>query len=86
MKKGRRTDLRLLRDKRMVEKFHELYDIKRMRIEDVLSDLEQKYFFIDKTHIYNLIFRNNINNLYYDSLLKKQANKNQLKLFPNEQV
>jgi len=58
-----------MRDKRMVEVYHQLSDIKRMKSEDVLRVMEQEIFFIDAKHIYKTIFYNKDNQAYYDRLL-----------------
>ncbi len=55
----------------MVEKFYELYDVKRNRIDDVLYILEHDYFFLDQDYIYALIFYNKSNYEYYNQLLNK---------------
>lgn len=65
----RRKDLTPLRDKRIVEVYHQLSDIERMKSEDVLMIMEQKMFFIDAAYIYKLIFYNKKNRAYYDELL-----------------
>jgi hypothetical protein len=57
------------RDKAIVSKFHELYDVKRMRMDDVLKILSEQYFFLDANYIYSRIFYDKDNNQYYDSLL-----------------
>ncbi len=57
----------------MVEKFHELYDVKRKRIDDVLHEMEWNHFFLDKDYIYSRIFYCKENCDYYNELLN--ANK-----------
>ena len=37
----RNNDLKKKRDKRIVEKFYELYDVKRLRMDDVLQELSR---------------------------------------------
>ena len=69
----RKRELLKIRDKRMVQKFHELYDIKRMRIDDVLKELEEEWFFLDSNYIYSRIFYDEENNAYYQQLLGKNA-------------
>ena len=71
----RQTDCELLelRNKALVRKFHELFDKKRKRMDDVLIELERDWFFIDRKTIYALIFYNEKNNDYYQSLLKNTA-------------
>lgn len=63
------------RDKRMVKKFHELYNAKRMRIDDVLEELSKEHFFLTTEYIYNRIFYNKENNEYYESLLSEKTSK-----------
>ena len=65
----RNNDLKKKRDKRIVEKFYELYDLKRLRMEDVLQELSENYFFLDANYIYSLIFYSKENNEYYNNLL-----------------
>ncbi|MDA3854005.1 MAG: hypothetical protein PF444_07185 [Bacteroidales bacterium] len=66
----RNQDLKHKRDKRMVEKFHYLYDVKRMRLDDVLKDLSENHFFLDSDYIYSRIFYNKKNKDYYGELLE----------------
>ncbi|MPM08721.1 hypothetical protein SDC9_55035 [bioreactor metagenome] len=90
---ARRADLRPLRDKKIVEVFHKLSDIDRMKLEDALLVMEQEIFFIDAKYIYAIIFYDKTNRAYYDTLLsgadieaaverkiKKVAQSNQLHL------
>lgn len=51
----RNTQLVKQRDEQLVRDFFKLYDIKRLRIEDVLKELSKKYF-IDDNYIYKRIF------------------------------
>jgi len=61
------------RNELIVRKFYELYDIKRMRMDDVLAELEEKYFFLDQNYIYSIIFYNKrYNDLYSDMLQNKK--------------
>ena len=66
---ARRTDLRKLRDKKIVEVFHQLSDIERMKIDDAYTLMEQEIFFIDSSYIHKLIFYNKENKEYYQKLL-----------------
>lgn len=60
------------RNELIVRKFYELYDIKRMRMDDVLIELEEKHFFLDRNYIYSIIFYNKrCNDLYSDMLQNK---------------
>lgn len=65
----RKRDLIDKRDKCMVRKFHELYDVKRRRMDDVLHELSQDYFFLDEQYIYSRIFYCEKNNALYNELL-----------------
>ena len=60
------------RDKAIVDKFHELYDVKRKRIDDVLKELSENFFYLDSNYIYARIFYNKDNNEYYNSLVEKK--------------
>lgn len=60
------------RDKAIVDKFHELYDVKRKRIDDVLKELSENYFYLDCNYIYARIFYNKENNEYYNSLVERK--------------
>ncbi len=71
----RNSELKKKRDKRMVEKFHQLYDIERKRIDDVLLDLSENYFFLDKDYIYSRIFYCKENSAYYNELLEASSSK-----------
>lgn len=55
------------RDEKLVREFHRLYDVERLRIEDVLDKLSD-IFFLDPTYIYNRIFYNVENKELYYSL------------------
>ncbi len=68
---SRKSELKQKRDKKIVEKFHLYYDVKRMRMDDVLDKLSNEIFFLDSNYIYALIFYNKSNNEYYESLLTK---------------
>lgn len=65
----RKKELIKKRDKAIVEKYHELYDVKRMRMDDVLNILSEQYFFLDPNYIYSRIYYNKENNEYYNNLL-----------------
>lgn len=69
--KMRNPDLKRKRDKLLVEKFHQLYDVKRKRIDDVLKELEGD-FFLDDDYIYSRIFYNKENREYYNELLNSK--------------
>ncbi len=66
---ARRTDLRKLRDKKIVEVFHQLSDIERMKMDDAYILMEKEIFFIDAGYIHKIIFYNKDNQDYYQKLL-----------------
>lgn len=68
----RNSELRKKRDKRLVEKFHELYDVKRLRMDDVLHELSENHFFLDTNYIYSRIFYTPENTEYYQELLNSK--------------
>ncbi len=68
----RRAELVKVRDKRLVEKFYELHDVKRRRMDDVLTELSEKHFFLDKNYIYTRLFYCKENNEYYSQLLSNK--------------
>ena len=61
------------RDQAIVCKFHELYDLKRMRMDDVLKIMSEQHFYLDTTYIYARIFYDKENNEQYNSLLDKKV-------------
>lgn len=69
----RNPDLKKKRDQRLVEVFHELYDIKRRRMDDVLREMSEKHFFLDANYIYNRIFYCKENQEYYQQLLSEKV-------------
>jgi len=71
----RKKELLEKRDKEIVQKFHELHDIKRMRMDDVLRNLSEKCFYLDPNYIYARIFYNKENNDFYNSLIEKDKKK-----------
>ena len=64
----RNPEMTRIRDRKMVETFHQLYDVKRIRLDDVLSRMSLKMFFLDTNYIYKRIFYVNENLNYYESL------------------
>ena len=67
----RKAELLKKRDREIVIKFHELHDIKRMRMDDVLKYLSEKCFYLDTNYIYARIFYNQENNDFYNSFIEK---------------
>ncbi|MEI8087204.1 MAG: hypothetical protein WCG93_13420 [Paludibacter sp.] len=68
----RSKELLKKRDHDIVCKFHELYDLKRMRMDDVLKIMSEQHFYLDTNYIYACIFYNTDNNEHYNSLLEKK--------------
>lgn len=64
----RNTELTKIRDRKMVETFYQLYDVKRIRLDDVLRQLSEQVFFLSTDYIYKRIFYNAENLAYYDRL------------------
>ena len=69
----RNSELTVVRDKKMVELFHQLYDVQRIRLDDVLQQLSSEVFFLSSDYIYKRIFYHKDNLQYYDSLKKGTA-------------
>lgn len=69
----RKRDLIKKRDQQMVQKFHELYDVKRKRMDDVLKELSENVFFLNEEYIYSRIFYCHENNAYYNELLNNKT-------------
>lgn len=63
----KRADLLKKRDLKLVETFYQLYDVKRLRIDDVLKELSNKFFITENT-VFRIIFRNKENQAYYDMI------------------
>ena len=70
----RNVELTTARDKKMVEMFHQLYNVQRIRLDDVLEQLSTQVFFLSSDYIYKRIFYHKENLQYYDSLQKGTAN------------
>ena len=66
----KRADLLKKRDLKLVETFYQLYDVKRLRIDDVLKELSNKFFITENT-VFRIIFRNKDNQAYYDMIKTK---------------
>jgi len=66
----KRADLLKKRDLKLVETFYQLYDVKRLRIDDVLKELSNKFFITENT-VFRIIFRNKDNQAYYDMIKNK---------------
>ncbi len=71
----RNSELTTARDKKMVEMFHQLYNVQRIRLDDVLERLSTQVFFLSSDYIYKRIFYHKENLQYYDSLQKGTANQ-----------
>ena len=64
----RNPEMTKMRDRKLVEKFYQLYDVKRIRLEDVLFRMSQEIFFLDTNYIYKRIFYIPGNLSYYERL------------------
>ena len=64
----RNPEMTKQRDRKMVETFYHLYDVKRVRLEDVLSHMSGNIFFLDTNYIYKRIFYLPDNLAYYERL------------------
>lgn len=71
----RKKELIHKRDCKIVQMFHELYDVKRKRMDDVLSELSEEHFFLDPDYIYSRIFYHSDNNKYYRELLSAKQQR-----------
>lgn len=71
----RKRELIHKRDRCIVQKFYELYDVKRMRMDDVLKELSENHFYLDPNYIYARIFYTEENNAYYNELLSNAKQK-----------
>lgn len=69
----RKRDLIKKRDQQMVQKFYELYDLKRKRMDDVLKELSENMFYLNEDYIYSRIFYCQENSAYYNELLKHKG-------------
>lgn len=82
----RNPEMTKIRDRKMIETFYHLYDVKRIRLEDVLLRMSHELFFLDQNYIYKRIFYISENQLYYEQLKEgkktesKKTNLNQLSL------
>ena len=65
----RKQKLISARDKILVEKFHQLYDVQRIRMDDELKMLGEQVFVLDPQYVYKLIFYNEKNKEYYLQLV-----------------
>ena len=78
----RNVELTTVRDKKMVEMFHQLYNVQRIRLDDVLEQLSTQVFFLSADYIYKRIFYHKDNLQYYDSLQKGTANPSRTSAHP----
>ena len=72
----RNSELTKIRDRKMVEQFYHLYDVKRIRLDDVLLQLSEKVFFLSTDYIYKRIFYNQENYAYYEHVKHYGIKKN----------
>jgi len=75
----RSKDLQKKRDVAIVEKFFELYEVKRMRMDDALRIMSEDIFFLDVKYLYARIFYKKENQALLSSLQEKK-HSTQLKL------
>lgn len=59
------------RNKRIVERFNELYNLKRKRLDDVLKELSDE-FYLSEDRIYSLVFYNKESREYYHEISENQ--------------
>lgn len=71
----RNAELTKIRDRRLVEQFYQLYDVKRIRLDDVLRRLSEQVFFLSTDYIYKRIFYHPENLAYYDQLKHSERKK-----------
>ncbi|MDR3704293.1 MAG: hypothetical protein P4L28_00080 [Paludibacteraceae bacterium] len=71
----RKKELIEKRDRAIVTQFHLMYDVKRMRMDDVLKQLSEEQFYLDPEYIYSLVFYKKENNEFYNRLVDKHRQK-----------
>lgn len=71
-----KKELLKMRDCRIVEEFYHLYEVKRLRMDDVLYKLSVEMFYLNPSYIYKRIFSIEGNRNYYDQLVRSHK-KNQ---------
>jgi hypothetical protein len=71
----RKKELIEKRDRAIVTQFHLMYDVKRMRMDDVLKQLSEEQFYLDPEYIYSLVFYKKENNDFYNLLVEKHRQK-----------
>ena len=59
------------RNKAIVEKYYELFDVRRKRSDDVLRELSENIFYLDQKYIYAIIYYNKKYNEFYNNLVNK---------------
>ena len=67
-----KSELLVARDRKMVEEFYKLYEVKRLRMDDVLNKLSEELFFLNPAYIYKRIFSVQENRAYLDMLIRDQ--------------
>lgn len=84
-RKGRCHDLIILRDRKLVERWHYWTEIKRRRFDDVIQILREEEFFVGEQTIMQALKKQSA---YLDELNNKNKNINnkQLTLFENEKT
>ena len=82
-RKGRCHDLIILRDRKLVERWHYWTEIKRRRFDDVIKILREEEFFVGEQTIMQALKKQGA---YLDELNKKNKNIKQLTLFENDKT
>ncbi len=72
-----KSDLLVARDRKMVEEFYNLHEVKRLRMDDVLLKLSEEIFFLSTTYIYKRIFSISDNRSYLDVLIRSKIQAKQ---------
>lgn len=72
--KVQKRNLLIARDRKMVEEFFQLYEVKRLRMDDVLKKLSEELFFLNANYIYKRIFSIEENRAYLDVLVRSAKN------------
>lgn len=70
-----KRELLAMRDRRIVEEFYNLYEVKRLRLDDVLNRLSVEMFFLSPNYIYKRVFSVESNRIYYEQLIRNNQSK-----------
>jgi hypothetical protein len=58
LKRGRNSELIGQRNERLISRYHELTEVQRLRVDDVLRILSTEEFFISERRIWDIITKN----------------------------